>query len=192
MTAIEFPTVLTDRVISIRPLREGDAGDYAQAFRDDPELGRLQGSQTDPDEDAVRERARRSTAGAREGQHIELAILDAGTDEFIGGMILLEFDWGSRRCEVGYWLTLAARGRGLATAACTLVIDWVLTELDFLRVEIATTPENVPSMQVARRLGFTEEALQRQRDIERGRRVDVIQFGLLREEWLPRRTPAGR
>lgn len=39
------------------------------------------------------------------------------------------------------------------------------------------------SQGLAARLGFTREARQIQRNIERGRRVDVIRFGVLREEW---------
>jgi RimJ/RimL family protein N-acetyltransferase len=76
-----------------------------------------------------------------------------------------------------------ARGQGLAPAACRLVVSWLFEALELLRIEIATTAENLPSQRVAQRLGFTAEARQRERDLERGRRVDVIRYGLLREEW---------
>jgi hypothetical protein len=33
-------------------------------------------------------------------------------------------------------------------------------------------------------LGFTEEGLQRQRNVERARQVDFVLFGLLAEDWL--------
>jgi RimJ/RimL family protein N-acetyltransferase len=36
---------------------------------------------------------------------------------------------------------------------------------------------------LARRLGFTREGVLRKRNVERGRRVDVVWFGVLREEW---------
>ena len=62
------------------------------------------------------------------------------------------------------------------------MLDWAFGELGLLSVEVATTVENTHSQAVARRHGFRQEAIQRERDIERGRRVDVIQFGLLREE----------
>jgi RimJ/RimL family protein N-acetyltransferase len=75
-----------------------------------------------------------------------------------------------------------AAGRGVASAAVSLALDWAFNGLGLLRVELATTVENLSSQAVARRHWFTQEALQRARDVERGKRVDVIQFGLLREE----------
>jgi RimJ/RimL family protein N-acetyltransferase len=39
---------------------------------------------------------------------------------------------------------------------------------------------------VVGRLGFTREGLLRSRNLERGRRVDVVWFGILRDEWASR------
>ena len=36
---------------------------------------------------------------------------------------------------------------------------------------------------LAERLGFTQEGVLRKRNVERGQRVDVVWFGVLREEW---------
>jgi len=183
MPAIEFPAELAGAGLTVRPLGEHDAEPYAQAFRDDPELGLLLGVAEDPTEEHVREAADRSRQAASEGRMIELAILREPERAFAGGLLLHKFEWEHRRCELGYWLVPQARGVGLAGAAMSLAIGWLFGELGLLRVEIATTLENVASQDLARRLGFTQEALQRSRDIDRGRRVDVVQFGLLREEW---------
>ena len=182
MTAILAPEDLAGPLVRLRPLHERDAALYAAAYREDPELGRLQGLERDPDEDRARAQAIRSAEAAAEGVGIELAICDAGTGDFVGAISLLEVDRERGRCELAYWLTPQARGKGLIDAAVTLVLDWAFNELGLLRVEIATTTENRLSQAVACRHGFVREALQRERDIERGRRVDVIQFGLLREE----------
>ena len=34
-----------------------------------------------------------------------------------------------------------------------------------------------------RGLGFRQEGVLRKRNVERGRRVDIVWFGVLREEW---------
>jgi ribosomal-protein-alanine N-acetyltransferase len=182
MTAIVVSGELADSLVRLRPLKERDVAAYAAAFRDDADLGRLQGLDRDPDEAWVRENVTRSRDAAERGEAVELAICDAGTDDFVGSIMLLQIDRERGRCELGYWLIPQARGRGLIDAAIALALDWAFAELDLLRVEIATTVENTRSQAVARRHGFVREALQRERDIERGRRVDVIQFGLLREE----------
>ena len=101
-------------------------------------------------------------------------------------MILHSFDWHSRRCEVGFWVVRAARGRGVGSGAVALAVSWAFDDLDLLRVEMTTTPENQAVPALAARLGFTQEGVLRARNIERGRRVDIVWFGLLREEWAGR------
>jgi RimJ/RimL family protein N-acetyltransferase len=48
---------------------------------------------------------------------------------------------------------------------------------------MTTIPENQIVPALARRLGFRQEGILRRRNVERGRRVDIVWFGLLREEW---------
>jgi len=48
---------------------------------------------------------------------------------------------------------------------------------------MTTTPDNAAVFALARRLGFTQEGVLRKRNVERGQRVDVVWFGVLREEW---------
>jgi RimJ/RimL family protein N-acetyltransferase len=182
VTSIAVPQNLADATVRLRKLAERDAPAYAAAFRHDPELGRLLAMESDPDEAWAQAHARLTQQAAERGDWIELAIRDAHTDEFLGVLMLLHFAWQHRRCELGYWLAAHARGRGVASAAVSLALDWAFDGLGLLRVELATTVENLSSQAVARRHGFTQEALQRARDVERGKRVDVIQFGLLREE----------
>jgi RimJ/RimL family protein N-acetyltransferase len=55
--------------------------------------------------------------------------------------------------------------------------------LDLLRVEMTTTPDNPVVPALGRRLGFSQEGVLRARNFERGQRVDLVWFGLLREEW---------
>jgi RimJ/RimL family protein N-acetyltransferase len=182
MAPIVIPTDLADATVRLRALAENDASAYAAAFAEDPHLGRLLGVAVDPDEQWALQRAMRLGEAAEQGEWVELAICDARSGQFQGRIMLTHFSWLYRRCELGYWLIPGARGRGIATAAVSLVLDWVFTGLDLLRVEVATTPENSSSQALARRFGFSKEAYRRARDVERGRRVDVIQFGLLREE----------
>ena len=180
---IDLAGPLSDGQVSLRPLRPEDVPAYAAAHRDDPDLGRLLGAEHDPSEPAVRERIGRQRERAAEGRSIELAIADPLTDAFWGALVLHSFDWRSRRAEVGFWLAVGARGRGVGTAAVSLAVSWAFAELDLLRIEMTTTRENPAVPALARRLGFTEEGVLRARNVERGQRVDIIWYGLLREEW---------
>ena len=183
---IELPESLSDGDVVLRPLRSADAEAYAAAFRADPDLGRLLGYEEDPAEAVVRDRAERLTERAAEGRVVELAVSEPDDDALLGSVILHSFDWSHRRCEVGFWLVPAARGRGVGSRAVALAVSWALGELDLLRVEMTTTPDNEAVFALARRLGFAQEGVLRRRNVERGVRVDVVWFGVLREEWAGR------
>jgi RimJ/RimL family protein N-acetyltransferase len=175
---IELPERLEGDGVLLRRLRPDDAPAYVAAFRADPELGRLLGMEEDPDEERVRKRAE----APPDAPFAELAI----GDPFAGTLILHSFDEHHRRCEVGFWLVPEARGRGLGSRAVALGVSWAFRELDLLRVEMTTTPDNAAVFALARRLGFTQEGVLRKRNVERGQRVDVVWFGVLREDWAVR------
>jgi RimJ/RimL family protein N-acetyltransferase len=50
-------------------------------------------------------------------------------------------------------------------------------------MELTTTPDNAPTRALALKLGFTQEGTMRARNLERGRRVDVMMFAVLKDEW---------
>lgn len=179
---IELPAEVRHGRAVLRPLRVQDAEPYVAAFAGDPDLGRLLGMEHDPVAEKIVERAEQMPALAEEARFVELAIEDE-RGAFAGSVTLHSFAPAHRRCEVGFWLTPAARGRGLGTDAVAAVAGWVFGALDYLRLEMTTTPDNPAVPALARRLGFTKEGLQRKRNVERGERVDVLLFGLLREDW---------
>jgi RimJ/RimL family protein N-acetyltransferase len=183
---IPLPETLGGDGVVLRRLRVEDAEAYVAAFGADPDLGRRLGMEEDPKEAPIRERAARMPELARSGSLVEFAVAERAGGAFLGSMMLHSFDGKHRRCEVGFWLEPGARGRGIGSRAVALAVSWAFTDLDLLRVEMTTTPDNAEVFAVARRLGFTQEGVLRQRNIERGRRVDVVWFGVLREEWAER------
>jgi RimJ/RimL family protein N-acetyltransferase len=183
---IEVPERVADGRVAVRAMRIDDAEPYAAAFADDPDLGRLLGMQSDPDEKTIRDWIERLPQRADEGASVQLSIADAVSDAFWGVIHLHSLDWQSRRCEVGFWVIPEQRHRGVGSRAVSLTVSWVFNNLDLLRVEMTTTPENAAVPALAKRLGFTHEGTLRARNIERERRVDILGFGLLREEWSSR------
>lgn len=176
-----------DRVV-LRPLAERDVGAYARWFSDDPQLGIQLGLDHDPDEAAVRALISGSAAREASGEGLTRAIADLDGDDLLGALMVHSVSWENARCEVGFVVAPHARGRGIAGEGVALVLDWVFSELRFARVELTTTPDNEAARRLALRLGFTLEGTLRSRDVERGRRVDIVWFGLLRDDWTV--TPA--
>jgi RimJ/RimL family protein N-acetyltransferase len=180
---IDLPERLTDGVVALRRARSEDAAPAAAAFRDDRDLGRLIGIERDPDAAEILAGQERNRERAENGSGASLTVADAQTDAYLGAVILHSFDWQHRRCEVGFWLAPQARGRGLGARSVALAVSWAFGALDLLRVEMTTTPDNAAVAALAARLGFTREGLLRRRNVERGVRVDVVWFGVLRDEW---------
>jgi RimJ/RimL family protein N-acetyltransferase len=91
----------------------------------------------------------------------------------------MRFAWEHARGEVGYWLAGPARGRGHATRAVGLICDWGFRALALQRVDLLAATGNAASQSVARRSGFTREAVLRSYMRGREGSQDMVVFGLL-------------
>lgn len=175
--------VLSDGTVTVRQMRETDVEPYVAAFRDDRELANLLGYE----QDAAPEHSLRWVDAAwvdpPELRSWEFAIADAESDAFLGTMMLHSCDWKNRRAETGFWLTPQARGRGVVSRALGLVLAWAFGELALERMELTALPENEAVPHIAEKFGYSFEGTLRKRNFERGRRVDLLLWGLLRDEW---------
>jgi RimJ/RimL family protein N-acetyltransferase len=112
----------------------------------------------------------------------------AGHDDgVIGTCTLFRFDPRHRRAEVGYALRSDHWGRGLASEAVSLAIDWALHALDLHRIEADIDPRNDASRKLLERLGFRSEGVLRERFFVGDLATDSEVFGVLASEWRERR-----
>jgi RimJ/RimL family protein N-acetyltransferase len=172
-----FERLADERVVARRP-RPDDAVAIAAAFAADAGMGEAIGAEEDPTEETLR--ARFAEPADPAATFHEFVIAEADGERCVGQLIVHSVDRQNRRCEVGFMLAPQARGRGLATAAIELAVDWLFTDGGFDRIEMTTLPSNREVFRLAERLGFEHEGTLRQRNLERGRRVDVAWFGRLR------------
>ncbi len=178
--------VLSDGVVTVRPLRAADIEPYVEAFRDDPELANLLGYDADPHPADVQRWVDAMWTGPPELRSWEFAIADAADDSFSGAIMIHSCDWKNRRAETRFWLAPRARGRGTITRTLRLVLDWAFEELRLERMELTALPENEAVPRIAKRFGYVFEGTMRKRNFERGRRVDLLLWGLLHAESLDR------
>lgn len=112
------------------------------------------------------------------------AITDATTGEVLGS--IARHLRAEHRAEFGYWLVPNARGRGVATRALRLSVDWSLETPGLIRLELYTHPENDASGRVAERAGFTREGVRRAWDLDRdGNPENDVFYVLLRGDPRP-------
>lgn len=70
---------------------------------------------------------------------------------------------GSSAREIGYWIAQSFTGQGLATEAAAALVRVAFEVEHVERLDLCCEPENVRSAAIARKLGFHEDGLLRQR-----------------------------
>ena len=108
-------------------------------------------------------------------------IEDAESGELLGGAALHHFDSMRDVIELGYWLFVQARGRGVATRAVESMVAHAFAG-GVYRVEAHVRIGNDASERVLERAGFTREGVRRGVLRHEGRRVDATLFSKLVDE----------
>jgi [ribosomal protein S5]-alanine N-acetyltransferase len=95
------------------------------------------------------------------------------------------FGWNrtARKCVIGFELAAPAQGQALMNEALRAILSWGFANMELNRIEAQIHPDNQPSIQLARRLGFVQEGRLRQAGYWGGQFNDLLQFSLLRSEW---------
>ena len=169
------PDSITDGVVVLRELREGDRAATLSAMRD-PLVARWLNMPAKPSDRDFASLLRVAQDGRKTGDRIDYAVTEVGIDVSLGAVI------ASRRTrdnyEVAYLAREEGRGRGLITRSVRLLCDWLLDE-GVGRIELRTHPENEASQTLAERAGFQREGLERRSIWLHGERVDAIVWSLL-------------
>lgn len=105
---------------------------------------------------------------------------DADTKR-IGVVSVEDADW--RRPDLGYWLVPEVHGEGYGKEAVSLVVDYVFRVYDHPAVGAIAYDFNDASRGLLESLGFTEEGRRRKFMFVGGEHRDMVQYGLLRQEW---------
>jgi RimJ/RimL family protein N-acetyltransferase len=178
-TPIEFPAVgLVGDGVRLRLRCDADVSAFVEACKD-PAILRYT---TVPDhytEANAREFGRRSAIGLYEGAELATVVADAETDELLGTVALRRAQHEPDRWSVGYWVAPWARRKGAATAAVRLICSYGFNELGAQRIDLLAEPENLASVGVAERAGFTREALLPNHIVIKGTPRDVFMYTLL-------------
>lgn len=109
------------------------------------------------------------------------------SDHAIGSCCLWNFDPSFRCAEIGYELHRQYWGKGITSEALPVIISYGFNEMDLHRIEGLPFAVNEPSAKVLTKLGFKNEGTFREKIYFRGRFLDQICFGLLKEEWDAKR-----
>lgn len=103
-------------------------------------------------------------------------------NHFVGLVGLKDTDTTNKKTEIGYWLSENYQKKGIMTRACQAVIDYAFDVLEMNRVQLKAATGNIKSRQVAERLGFKQEGIERDGELHSRGYVDLVVFSLLKSE----------
>ena len=183
--AIPQPS-LGDGVVLLRPLRREDAAIKA-TWGADADIVRWTGVPAGDTLAGALEYIAAAEESRRAGRAILLAIIDAQVRRRVVGScdIRRPEPRDPALGEMTMLLSQEARGRGLATRALALLIEWGVRDLEMQRIQAVVHPENARSIAMFERLGFQREGLLRRLRPRATGREDRILFAVLAEEWIP-------
>ncbi len=122
------------------------------------------------------------------GAGYAFAVLDAADDDRLVGRIALSNvvrgPW--QNATLGYWVDVAANGRGHATSAVTLTCRFAFEHAGLHRVQPAVMPRNARSRRVVQKAGFRHEGTALRYLKIAGVWEDHHIYALTREDWRAR------
>jgi [ribosomal protein S5]-alanine N-acetyltransferase len=180
-----FPIVDAGRV-RLRRINDDDVDSIYRIFSN-PEVMRYWSTPPLPNKHAAILHVRGTKDAFNSQRMINWGIARRENDLLIGTCTLFNFNFGSRRAELGYALDRACWGQGFMQEALSALVDYAFDELGLHRLEADVDPRNIGSVRTVERLGFQQEGYLRQRWQVAGEIQDALFFGLLKADWLARR-----
>lgn len=108
------------------------------------------------------------------------AIIARDTKKHIGNISLGKISWENNSGDISiligekrYW------GRGIASEAYELIIDYGFRKLDLHRLESGMTVRNKAMIKVAKRSGMQKEGVFKEALCKYGRYIDIVRFAII-------------
>jgi len=171
---------LADDTIRLEPLDERFVPDFERLL-EDPEVVRNTRVPSSPPPDFASQWVGRYVEGWQDGSRAGFAILSL-EGVFLGLAGVVDLDLDASQGEIGYVVTPAARGRGVASRALRLVTGWAIDGLGLERVELRIDPLNTPSIRVAERCAYVREGVLRSLHFKEDLRGDTAIYSVLRAD----------
>jgi ribosomal-protein-alanine N-acetyltransferase len=159
------PAIERDRVV-LRPPQTADYVEWA-SLREKSREFLVPWEPTWPQDDltrgAFRRRLKRYAEDQRTDQAYAFFIFRKDDNALVGGLTLANIRRGVAQAgSLGYWLGEPYVRRGYMTAAVNALVPFTFATLKLHRVEAACIPNNIASIRLLEKCGFTREGLARE------------------------------
>jgi len=112
--------------------------------------------------------------------------LSAGNNKLVGIAEIYDFDYKAERVEIGYTVNDNYWGKGIATKATALMLDFLFDIIGVNSIQASVMPANEKSKKVLERCSFTHDGTLRQAKHWTGKGiVDLDIYSILKSERKP-------
>ena len=176
------PTLVGAKVV-LRPFAAGDFPAVCEALRD-PEVVRLTGSRPIVWDEAAEARLREWYASrGDQPDRLDLAVEERATGEWVGEVVLNEWDPYHGTCNFRTMFGPRGRDRGLGNEAARLLISYGFEQLGLHRIELEVYSFNPRARRAYEKAGFVAEGVLRQVLRTPAGRADATVMAALAGEW---------
>jgi len=170
---------MSEMSVRLRAIAEADLSDYV-AWLNDPEVTQFTQIESGGITlEGEREWFARITAPDERNRHWAIEL----DGRHVGNCALMPDAAG---LTAGFGIIIGdktAWNRGCGTAALREVLRVGFEEMGLHRIHLTALAENARAIRCYQKCGFRHEGLRRRHYLKRGRLVDVVCMGILREEW---------
>lgn len=180
----KYPTIENDDIL-MKQIEKCDLNDYVEINMNE-QLYRYK-----PGEPRKTISAVENIIGHHERDFYKKKIINLGIylkkekNKMVGIFEVFDFDKVVGAVTIGYTLNQSYWGRGIATMATALLLNYLFGEIDVNRIQAFVMPQNEKSKMVLLRNKFIKEGTIRQGNYWKGRGiVDLELYSLLKSEYI--------
>ena len=177
--------MLRSEKVILRPVKRSDISHFLKWFND-PEVIQYLNMYLPMTEMAeekwIEDLATRGRAGT--DTHFVMEAMDGDGNTPIGTIGLHGIS--PKDHSAGFGIAIGERdywGKGYGTEATRLILDYSFRQLNLHRIWSAAFAFNERSIKLHKSVGFREEGRQREAIFKNGEFHDIVEFGILRDEW---------
>jgi [ribosomal protein S5]-alanine N-acetyltransferase len=105
-----------------------------------------------------------------------------GEEKFCGLISFHSVSLVNHAAELGYWIELPARGRGIGSTAAQMITEYGFQTMGFRRIEALVDIDNEASKALLRSAGYELEGIMRQKvSRDNGEQIDMALFSRVKE-----------
>jgi RimJ/RimL family protein N-acetyltransferase len=187
MSEAAFTKIESERLI-LRRFKYSDVTPF-MAYRNDPEVARYQSWDSCDEQEAMTFiREMESARPGVPGEWFQFAIESREMEALVGDCALRVDEDEPYRAEIGFTLAREYQGRGLASEAVSVLLDYAFDTLGLHRVVAIADCRNAPSVALLERLDLRREGHFLENIWFKGRWADEYLYAVLKDEWLHKRA----